>query len=143
MSDVRLHRAYRTPSWGCRDSARFLFGGSIVLRPLFKGSGQSSYLDRISKFSPCAMCFDVTDCPGIYVGILECPSDHLGLGNGIGNGVAIGLATVIDCRRLDYPIDMIAVSLSLSQWLEQDSSHALTRDIAIGSHPKALAASLT
>ena len=129
MSDVRLHRADGTPSWG---------------KPwISKGTRQSGYLDGISELSPCTMRFDVTDRPRIYIGILECPSDHLGLGNGIGNGVAIGLATVIDCRRLDYPIDMIAVSLSLSQWLEQDSSHALTRDIAIGSHPKALAASLT
>ena len=119
MSNVRLHRAYCTIRLACNPAD-------------FKGTRQSRNFDRISKLSPGAMSFDVTDGPVIYSGLLEGPSDHLGLCNWIGDGVAIGLASMIDGCCLDHRVDLIPICFCLCQWFEEDSSHSLTGYIAIG-----------
>ena len=57
------------------------------------------------------MRFYVTDCSGVYPGFLEGLSDNLGLRLWIGNREAIGLATMINSRCLNHPVDMIPISL--------------------------------
>src|SRR5262249_41300464 len=144
MPNVRLHRAYGTPSGleplvGGKSPTK----GSLVLHPLFKGTSQSGNFDRISQHGSGAVRFDVTDRPGIYASILESLFDDCCLGVWIGNGVSIRFATVVDCARLDHGINMIPIDFCLCQWFEQDGSHTFSRHIAIGSLPEALAVSLT
>ena len=89
------------------------------------------------------MRFDVTDGPGIYSGLLEGSSDHLGLCNWIGDGVAIGLASMIDGCCLDHRVNLILIFHGLRQRFEEDSSHSLTGYIAIGSQSKAFTVAVT
>ena len=104
---------------------------------------QPSNLNGISQHGPGSVRFDVADRSGIYSSIRKCPSNDFSLRLWIGNGVPIGLASMVDGRRFDHSINMIPVCLCLPQWFEQDCSHALTRDIAISSYPKAFTMSVT
>ena len=123
MPDVRLHRANSAKllvrSLWTRQGQALSATRDLSHSPTgFKGTRQPGDFDGISQNGSVAVRLYVTDRPGIYSSFLEGPFDDFSLCLRIGYSVPIGLAPVIDCCRLDHPINMIPVDLCLSQWFE-------------------------
>src|SRR5436305_2905227 len=131
MADVRLDRANGTRL-------------AVFSPPLsLEGTRESCDFDGVSQHGASAMGFDVTDGAGIDACFAEGLLDHFGLRMGIGYRQAVGLASMIDGRCLDHPIDVIPIGFCPCQRFEQHRAYSFRRHIAIGSLPEALTVALT
>ena len=121
MTDVGFHRAQRTDLPGKLPTA----GGTT------EGPGQSRDLDRVSQRGPGAVRLDIVDGARIQARARQRLLDQVRLRARIRDGVTIGLAAVVQRRRLDDGMDVVAVRDGPVEGFQQDRADTLARHIPI------------
>src|SRR5436190_18853470 len=89
------------------------------------------------------MRFDVADRSGVDPRLIQRALHDGGLCIRVRLGVPIGLSSVIDRRALDDAVDVIAIGYGPVEALQQYSSNAFARHVAVASATEALTSSFT
>ncbi len=128
VADVRFHRS---------DGAVLRFAGVGAV-----GVGEPPNLRRVAEGRARAVGFHVADRARIDASALKRLPDDFGLKSRVGGGVAVAPASMVDRRRLDDAMDVVAVAESVREGPQKHCAHPFSGDVAVSSRPETPASSV-